>query len=168
MAYIELTDPTPTIPQALLAIRAGRPQALARVTRADLIAACRSWGIEIRNGRLQLGASGKVAVADLYFALAYQIGILERPRDVALREEPFTTRGRRCDVCGGQRPPYDEDRGLPKCDQVNHWPDNDPVWNKRMCPDCGSFEGEHHQRGCRRGHFPRNRAPRIVGEVGMW
>lgn len=30
-------------------------------------------------------------------------------------------RGRRCTVCGGQRPPYHYGRALPFCNQADHW-----------------------------------------------
>lgn len=78
MASFILPDPTPTITQAVIAIRAGRPEPLARTTREDVIAACRDRGIEIRDGRLQLGDEGTKR-GDLYFGVAYRLGILERP-----------------------------------------------------------------------------------------
>lgn len=77
MAFFILTDQTPTISQALLAVRAGKPVKLAETTREDLIGACHDRGIEIRNGRLQL--TRYTAIGDLYFGIAYRIGILEPP-----------------------------------------------------------------------------------------
>ncbi len=77
MATFNLPDPTPTIPQTVLAMRAGKPAGLARTTREDVIEACRERGIEIRDGRLQLGSTTKIS--DLYFGVAYRLGILERP-----------------------------------------------------------------------------------------
>jgi hypothetical protein len=77
MATFNLPDPTPTIPQTVLALRAGKPDALARTTREDVIAACRDRGIEIRDGRLQLGSTTRIG--DLYFGIAYRLGILEPP-----------------------------------------------------------------------------------------
>jgi hypothetical protein len=78
MASFILPDPTPTIPQTLIALRAGLPSKLEGVTREHVIAACRDRGIEIRDGRLQLGDSGSKR-GDLYFGIAYAMGFLEPP-----------------------------------------------------------------------------------------
>lgn len=38
---------------------------------------------------------------------------------------PLSEFGRSCEVCGGQKPPYDFKRSLPFCGQEDHWPEDD-------------------------------------------